>query len=179
MPYRANLIGAVLFFSKNIMRDATLCFLTKEENNKINEICLAMKKRGFGVGRWNGTGGKVGHKQKETIEDALIREAQEEINVQLKDFYKVAELTFHFPKNKEWDQLVHVYFTKTWHGDPQETEEMRPKWFSVNGIPFESMWPDDIHWLPHVLDNKFVKAEFVFDEGDIILEQEVNIVDKL
>jgi len=161
------------------MRDATLCFLIKEENNKINEICLAMKKRGFGVGRWNGVGGKVGDKQRETIEDALVREAQEEINIQVKNFYKVAELVFHFFKNQEWNQIVHVYFAKSWRGDPQETEEMKPKWFSINKIPFESMWPDDIYWLPHVLDKKFIRAKFVFGKGDIILEQEVNIVDNL
>ena len=160
------------------MRNATLCFLLKEENNKINEICLAMKKRGFGVGRWNGVGGKVGDKQKETIEDALVRETKEEINVEIKNFYKVAELTFYFPKNKEWDQLVHVYFTKTWKGNPQETEEMRPAWFLINEIPFESMWPDDTHWLLHILNNKLIKAEVIFDEGDIILEQKVNIVNK-
>jgi hypothetical protein len=48
------------------MRNATLLFLIKKSGDQISEICLAMKKRGFGVGRWNGAGGKVS--QGETIE---------------------------------------------------------------------------------------------------------------
>ena len=36
-----------------------------------NQVLLGMKKRGFGVGRWNGFGGKV--QVGETIEDAAKR----------------------------------------------------------------------------------------------------------
>jgi len=39
------------------MKDATLCLLIKE--NPAKEILLTMKKRGFGVGKWNGVGGKI------------------------------------------------------------------------------------------------------------------------
>ncbi len=45
------------------------------------EILLAMKKRGFGVGKWNGAGGKV--TDGETVEAAAIREFQEEIGVMI------------------------------------------------------------------------------------------------
>ena len=45
--------------SKEKLRDATLVFLIKRSQGKISEICLAMKKRGFGMNRWNGVGGKV------------------------------------------------------------------------------------------------------------------------
>ena len=38
-----------------------------------------MKKRGFGVGKINGVGGKVG--KGETIETAAVREAHEEVGV--------------------------------------------------------------------------------------------------
>ncbi|MEK7504190.1 MAG: hypothetical protein AAB550_01680 [Patescibacteria group bacterium] len=41
------------------MKQATLCFLVKD-----NQILLAMKKRGFGVGKWNGVGGKVNEEMK-------------------------------------------------------------------------------------------------------------------
>ena len=52
-----------------------------------NEILLAMKKRGFGEGRWNGVGGKV--EAGESIEQAMICEAQEEISVTLTTYEKV------------------------------------------------------------------------------------------
>jgi 8-oxo-dGTP pyrophosphatase MutT (NUDIX family) len=56
------------------MRNTTLLFLVKKQDNKITDVLLAMKKRGFGAGRWNGVGGKLG--EGETIEQAVIRESK-------------------------------------------------------------------------------------------------------
>jgi len=52
---------------------------------------------------------------------------------------------------------------------------MIPEWFDIDKIPYEKMWVDDMHWLPHVLAGKFVNATFVFDDKENILEQEVNV----
>jgi len=62
------------------LRVATLVILTRKSGSKITEVCLAMKKRGFGMGRWNGVGGKV-DSLKETVEEAAKRETKEEIDV--------------------------------------------------------------------------------------------------
>lgn len=158
------------------LRNATLVFLVKRAQGKIVKICLAMKKRGFGVNRWNGVGGKVRDDQNEPIEDAAKRETKEEIGVIIQELNKVAELLFYFSNNQEWDQLVHVYFAEEWIGEHVETEEMRPKWFSVFHIPFFNMWPDDKFWLPEVLKGSLIKGTFTFGNDDVILEKEVKIV---
>ena len=78
------------FKSKNpdlVLRKATLCFLLRDD-----EVLLAMKKRGFGVGKWNGVGGKV--MEGESIEEAMKRECREEIGVALKELEEVGELSF-------------------------------------------------------------------------------------
>lgn len=160
------------------LRNATLVFLVKKSNGKITDICLAMKKRGFGVNRWNGVGGKV-DEEKETIENGARRETKEEIDVDVVDLSKVAELFFYFSHNPAWDQMVHVYLCYNWIGEPKESEEMRPKWFSVDEIPFQDMWPDDIFWLPEVLNGNLLKAMFKFGENDVILDKEINIVNQL
>jgi len=160
------------------LRNATLLFLVKKSNDKITDICLAMKKRGFGVNRWNGVGGKVDD-QHEAIEDATKREAKEEIDVLVKDLNKVAELSFYFPHNAEWNQMVHVYFSENWDGEPKESEEMNPMWFPIDRVPFENMWPDDIYWLLDVAKGKLIKAMFKFGENDVILDKNVIVVDKL
>ncbi|HET8669978.1 MAG TPA: NUDIX domain-containing protein, partial [Candidatus Saccharimonadales bacterium] len=53
---------------------------------------LAMKKRGFGINKWNGVGGKVD--EDETIEQAAIRECQEEITV-TPTTYRMLECDIH------------------------------------------------------------------------------------
>ena len=161
------------------IRNSTLLYLVKRQDSHICEICLAQKKRGFGVNRFNGAGGKVKDDQNESVEAAAKRETLEEINVQVVNMYKVAEHCFYFPNNPEWDQFVHVYFSETWNGDPSESEEMKPKWFSLSELPYDKMWPDDIHWLPKVINGHYVKGTFVFGRNDEIIEHHLEIVNEL
>src|SRR3989338_6721640 len=156
------------------LRNSTLVFLVKRSEGNISHICLAMKKRGFGVNKYNGAGGKV--EDDEEIEHAARREAAEEIGVLVRDMNKVGELAFYFPHNPAWDQLVHVYLAESWEGDPAESEEMKPQWFHVGEIPFDSMWPDDAFWLPEVIQENLVQACFTFGEGDVIQDKHVQIV---
>ena len=159
------------------MKEATLCLLIKGDQ-KNEELLLAMKKRGFGAGKWNGVGGKFdSEKGDKDIIDAAIRETEEEIGVKIKEFEKVAILSFYFPYNPKWDQDVHVFLAKGWQGEPIESEEMAPKWFRYKEIPFAEMWDDDKIWLPHILEGRKLKADFVFKEGETILEQNIKIVE--
>ena len=149
------------------MKQATLLFLLKD-----NQILLAMKKRGFGVNRWNGYGGK--QKENETITETAIRETQEEIGVTPKNITQVAILSFYFKNKSEWNQQVLVFTTHEWKGEPSESEEMSPKWFDIKNIPYESMWPDDPFWLPLVLKGIQIQAKFTFGDNDTILKKEIH-----
>jgi ADP-ribose pyrophosphatase YjhB (NUDIX family) len=146
------------------LRKASLCFLVQGD-----EILLAMKKKGFGINRWNGVGGKPEGNEK--IEMTMVRETQEEIMVSPISYRQVASLDFYNALQEEWNQQVIVYFADEWRGEPSETEEMAPKWFKKDKLPFEKMWPDDPYWLPLVLGGKFVEAEFLFGKNDIVLDQ--------
>ena len=75
--------------------------------------------------------------------------------------------------------MVHVYFADSWDGEPKESEEMNPKWFSINEIPFQDMWPDDIFWLPEVMKGNLLKAMFKFGENDVVQSKKINIVNEL
>ncbi len=160
------------------LTNATLVFLIKKSKGEITNVCLAMKKRGFGVNRWNGVGGKMKTNDK-TIEETAKREAQEEIGVCVKGLNKVAELTFFFPHNRNWDQIVYVYFTETWDREPIESEEMKPEWFLPPELPFDSMWSSDIYWLPEVLKGNLLKAVFEFGEKDVVKKKKIDIVKEL
>jgi len=151
------------------MKHVTLLFLRRD-----GQILLAMKKRGFGVGKWNGAGGKV--EAGETYEQAAVRECQEEVGVTPDVLYKVGEL--HFFDLPDVEHYCHVYTTTDWEGEPRETEEMRPQWFSETDIPFDSMWPDDKLWMPLMLDDKLFKGTVTI-ENDIVREQDIREVNSL
>ncbi len=144
----------------------TLAFLVQDD-----QVLLAMKKRGFGAGNWNGVGGK--QNAVETIEQAMIREAQEEIGVAPVDYYRAAILNFTFLHQPEWSQQVHVYLVTAWHNDPTESDEMAPQWYLQNRIPYEQMWADDPLWLPRVLAGQKLHATFTFDQQLQVVEHSI------
>lgn len=155
------------------MKTLTLLFLRKD-----GQVLLAMKKRGFGEGRWNGVGGKL--EEGESIEVAMVRETQEEIGVTPTVYEKVADIRFdEFFKGVATLMHVHVFTASEWKGEPSESDEMKPQWFAIDSVPYDDMWPDDPYWLPSVLDGKKVSASFRLDESDNIIEHDVQTVDVL
>lgn len=132
-----------------------------------------MKKRGFGTGRWNGFGGKV--QPEETLEEASKREAFEECNLIVKTLEKRGELNFSFDTHSDVLE-VHVFLATQWQGKERETEEMKPKWFAFENIPYKEMWSDDEFWLPLFLEGKCLKGRFHFDKNDQVLQKEVSVV---
>lgn len=149
---------------------STLLLVFDEANKK---VLLAMKKRGFGEGRWNGVGGKI--QIGETALKAAFRETKEEIGLKVLDPEHIGTLVFIFEDVAPGElasTTVELFKATQWEGEPQETEEMRPHWFSYDKIPYQNMWPDDEFWLPPVLDGHKVKARFYF-KNDGVLGQEV------
>jgi 8-oxo-dGTP diphosphatase len=154
------------------IKRCTLVFLVQGD-----KILLAMKKRGLGHGLWNGAGGKL--EPGETIEQAMIRECQEEIGVTPLEYHKVAELDFLMDSDSEepWRFDGQVFVATAWQGEPIETEEMAPKWFKLADIPYDHMWEDDILWLPKVLAGKRIKASFSFDSQQTMHDENVTEVE--
>lgn len=152
-----------------------LVLLILKQNN--HQVLLAMKKRGFGVGRWNGVGGKV--EDGETLEQAVVRECEEEAGITPKNFHKVAVLAFSsIQEGEAMQQEVHVYLGEEWEGEPEETEEMASRWFPMVEIPYEHMWEDDALWLPLVLRGKKLHCSFTFKD-DVMSSAHLDIVDDL
>ncbi|MFA5025225.1 MAG: 8-oxo-dGTP diphosphatase [Candidatus Shapirobacteria bacterium] len=143
-------------------KKVTIAFLLRDD-----EICLGMKKRGFGVGLWNGTGGKV--VDGETPEDAAKREAKEEFGVDLIDLEYRGRIFFIYKDGMEFESSIYV--SRKWSGEPTEGEEMSPKWFKTNRLPYESMWSDDKLWLPLILDGKRIESTFYFNDDAKTIEK--------
>ncbi|HSW99698.1 MAG TPA: 8-oxo-dGTP diphosphatase [Patescibacteria group bacterium] len=148
------------------MTHVTLLFLQRD-----GELLLAMKKRGFGMGKWNGVGGKL--ESGESPMQAAIRECEEEIGVTPHNLQKTCELDFYLDYDADFNHFAHVYITEDWDGEPHETEEMRPKWFKRNALPYDAMWGDDKVWLPEMLAGKRFRGTFTLDNKDDILHSKM------
>lgn len=134
----------------------TLCVPVKD-----NMVLLGMKKKGFGTGRWNGFGGKV--EEGETIKQAALREIDEEAGLKDGKITEAGVLEFSFQNDPKILQ-VHIFKLVDFSSTPIESDEMTPKWFGVNEIPFDMMWPDDEYWFPLMLENKLFEGKFLFDK---------------
>ncbi len=135
-----------------------------------DKILLGMKKRGFGAGKWNGFGGKI--EEGETIEEAARRELFEEASLTVETLEKMGVIDFH-ESGSEKVLEVHIYKARNFSGEPEESEEMMPKWHSVNELPFDKMFPDDIHWMPLFLADKKFGGECFFDENYKIINHTI------
>jgi len=138
-----------------------------------------MKKRGAGEGKWNGSGGKVGDEiDGETIEEAVHREVNEELGVKLRTIKRAAIIDFLWNKGRNlW--TCHVFLSDFWENEPQESEEMAPRWFKIEEIPYSRMWVTDQHWLPLILQGKLLKAEFEYKDDEHIKNYKVEVVETL
>lgn len=146
------------------MKITTLTFFIKD-----SQILLAMKKRGFGEGRWNCYGGKV--QGEETVKSAAVREIFEESSLIVSegDLAQAGIIDFYFEEDFVFQ--CHIFVAMDWVGDAQESEEMRPQWFPVNNLPFDEMWAVDQKWMPMVIFGKKLKALARYNkEGNLVKE---------
>ncbi|MEK7522793.1 MAG: 8-oxo-dGTP diphosphatase [Patescibacteria group bacterium] len=155
----------------------TLCIIYKDK-----KILLGMKKRGFGVGRWNGFGGHV--EEGESIEDNAKREIKEETGLDVKNIEKMGVIEFEFQDGSK-SLEVHIFRNKDFEGLVAESEEMKPEWFDADNLPLKDMWPADIYWLPILLKGKKFEGKFVYDHPSTsnyaskIIEKKLREVDEI
>jgi 8-oxo-dGTP diphosphatase len=135
---------------------ATICFIVEEDR-----MLLIEKKRGLGEGFYNGPGGKI--EGGESPRQAAKREVREEVKIKVEELEKVGELKFF--SDGEPFMFGHVFKTKSYLGEPEETEEARPKWFSKDSIPYDQMWPADRYWIPELLEGRKFKGCIEFGEN--------------
>ena len=146
-----------------------LCLLTRTDGDGAAEVLLGYKKTGFGTGKIVALGGHV--EPGESAAEAAAREVKEESGIRVTpgSLTAAAHLTFIFPAHPSWDMDVEIFTTESWSGQPAESEEIRPRWFSVAALPLGQMWDDAPSWLPRVLAGERLRATFTYaDDSETV-----------
>lgn len=146
---------------------ATLVFVVRGE-----EVLLMRKKRGLGAGKINGPGGRI--EPGESVLACAVREVQEELCVTPTGLEEIGENAFQFVDG--YSIHVHAFRASGIEGEPAETEEGAPLWFSARALPYDEMWEDDRLWVPHLLAGRRFAGRYVF-EDDRMLDHEIALRD--
>lgn len=140
-----------------------------------DKILLGEKKRGFAKGTLNGIGGK--QDPGETIEQAMIRECVEEIGAKPIDYTQVGKIDFDlWYKGEHSNMEMFIYKCFKYSGTIKETEEIIPHWFDIKNPPLDRMLPDDLLWLPKVLEGKNIMGKVKFDPEMNMLDHKFKVV---
>ena len=152
---------------------AILCYILRD-----SKVLLARKNRGFGAGKINAPGGKLG--ENENIFDAARRELMEETGIKPLNLKYQEILLFFFGLGKQYpDWIVYVLTSNNFTGKIRESDEIKPFWIDIDKIPYNDMWEDDRYWLPWLLNNRLFKGIFIFDEkAERLLKASVLEVDE-
>lgn len=156
------------------MRDTSLVFPVRADGY----ILLGRKRRGMGIQKWNGFGGKI--EIGETMRECACRELFEECGLKARpeNLEPRGDIYFHQPSDPSWSHGGIIYFLYQWEGTMQNTEEMEPSWFSQKNLPFEQMWEADRIWLSLLLQGKTIRGTVYFDEdGDHVTHSFFETVD--
>ncbi|OXM17269.1 NUDIX hydrolase [Paenibacillus herberti] len=102
-------------------------------------LLLQRKQTGFSDGLFGVAGGHV--EGKEPAKSALIREVQEEINIQLAP--KQLDLVVSVHRKLEHSEYIDLFFTSdSWSGDLRNNEPHKHNcyaWYPINDLPRETM----------------------------------------
>lgn len=165
----------------------TLVFVFDKDSQR---LLLGLKKRGFGSGKFIGFGGKV--EANESIEKAAIRELHEKCGLTIEpqnstdDHNGLVFSGINFFDFNDHPIVFEVHVFKIDYtnltGAITESNEMRPKWFGYDEIPYDQMWPDDRHWFPSLFKTDVTfTGRYVFQsiDNDILLDKHISEVKRV
>ncbi len=134
---------------------------------------------GLGLGKWSGIGGKIGDEEdfaNETVEEGMIREAKEEVGIDIHRMIYAGNIKFIFQNShlQSLDTDIFYIEEEDWSGTPRATHVMEPQWYSKVNMPYDRMFGDNYLWVPSVLLRKKIMAVNVFEgkeNVDFFLEE--------
>ena len=92
-----------------------------------------------------------------------------------RDLQRIGLLYFEFVDDPPLFE-VHVFTADTYRGTVVESDEMRPRWFPKDDIPFDQMWKDDKLWFPLFFQQKLFEGYFTFQGHETIVDYKLDVI---
>ena len=144
-------------------QQAILCFLIKDD-----QILLAESDYRLDRKTWNGITGFITNQQKIEFETAKVIYDAIKVQINPQDLEKVA-VQHVFQKNSDESiqetVTISIFFCDRFIGEPHLTGNFRPRWFSLDDIPYEEMFEDTKDWLPRLLSGEKLIIEILTEEN--------------
>ncbi|MFC3298862.1 8-oxo-dGTP diphosphatase [Arthrobacter agilis] len=146
-------------------RRVVLCFLVRPGPGG-HEVLLGLKRTGFGAGRLVALGGKIDGP--ESALDAAVREVEEESGIRLVPaaVREAGRISWSFPAHPAWNMAATLFTADDVGQPPAASDEIDPRWYAVDDLPWPDMWKDAPHWIPAVLAGRRVDAHIVMADDD-------------
>jgi 8-oxo-dGTP diphosphatase len=141
---------------------ATVCFVRRD-----GKVLLQRRAAGrLWPGRLNGPGGKV--EAGETPAASVVREVGEETGLRLEELREAGTLDLVYGEPPSRRILVHVFVCERFGGRARGREGLL-RWYPEASLPYARMWPDNLYWLPGVLDGGTVEGSCRYDDAGMRL----------
>ncbi len=146
-------------------RCVTLCFLFRSRSG-VREVLLGLKRTGFGTGRVVGLGGKIDGA--ETALEGAVREVAEESGITLAPdtLERAGRIRWSFPAAPRTNMVAFLFTADAGAAIVVPSEEIEPRWYRFDALPWEGMWQDAPAWLPAVLEGCVIDARIVMAEDN-------------
>jgi 8-oxo-dGTP pyrophosphatase MutT (NUDIX family) len=149
----------------NMKKIASLSIVEDVKNQK---FLMIEHMRGINKGCKNFPGGKK--EPFETIEECVIRETLEETGLEIHNPIEVGYIEF--PTKNFY---VYVFKSTDFSGKIIENkDEAKVFWIDKKDIPYDQMREADKDFLPEILNGKYIKRRYIYDE-DFHLKDIINL----
>ena len=129
------------------MINSTLCYL--ERGDEYLMLHRVKKKNDMNHDKWLGVGGKF--EDKESPEDCVLREVQEETGLTLTDYRYRGLVTF--VSDEYPTEYMHLFTATGWTGTPVECDEGELAWIKKKTLLSLPMWEGDKIFLQLLEEN--------------------------
>lgn len=119
------------------MLNCTLCYLEREDSYLM--LHRTKKKHDLNHDKWIGVGGKF--EDKESPEECILRETQEETGLTLTDYRYRGIVTF--VSNEAETEYMHLFTATDWTGTPIVCNEGELAWIKKKDLFSLTLWEGD------------------------------------